>query len=83
MDFVVRTPAQLGQALKARRATEGLTQKDAGKRVGLLPKTISALESTPERSSVESLLKLLAALELELVMREKSRRSKPTRTSEW
>ena len=83
MDFVIRTPTQLGQALKARRAIKKLTQKDAGKRVGLLPKTISALELTPQRSSVESLLKLLSALELELVLRAKSRRPKTSRISEW
>lgn len=83
MDFIIRTPAQLGHALKARRATKKFTQKDVGKRVGLLPKTISALESMPERSSVESLLKLLAALELELVLREKSQEPKPSRRSEW
>lgn len=83
MDFIIRTPAQLGHALKARRATKKLTQKDAGKRVGLLPKTISALELAPERSSVESLFKLLSALELELVLREKSRERKASRLSEW
>lgn len=82
MDFIIRTPTQLGQALKARRTVKKLTQRDAGKRVGLLPKTISALELTPERSSVESFLKLLSALEFELVLREKSG-LKASRTSEW
>ena len=83
MDYLIRTPAQLGDALKARRLTKGVTQKETAKLVGLLPKTISALESTPERSSVESFLKLLSALELELVLREKSTKRKTSRTSEW
>lgn len=83
MDFTIRTPLQLAQALKAQRAGNKLTQQEAGKRVGLLPKTISALESTPGRSSVESLLKLLSALELELVLREKSAKPKAPRKSEW
>lgn len=83
MDYVIRTPAQLRDALKARRSTKGLTQREAAGLVGLLPKTISALESKPERSSVESLLKLLAALELELVLRERSAKSKSSRTPEW
>ncbi|MFL6624003.1 MAG: helix-turn-helix domain-containing protein [Sulfurifustis sp.] len=83
MEFIVRTPSQLGDALKAGRAAKKLTQQEAGGRVGLLPKTISALESKPERSSVESLLKLLSALDLELVLREKSRQPKASRTSEW
>ena len=83
MEFIIRTPPQLGDALKARRATKKLTQQQAGSRVGLLPKTVSGLESKPERSSVESLLKLLSALDIELVLREKSRQSKAARTSEW
>lgn len=80
MNFPIRTAQHLAQALKAQRASHKLTQQEAGKRVGLLAKTISALESTPGRSSVESLLKLLAALDLELVIREKP---KASRKSEW
>lgn len=83
MDYLIRTPAQLGDALKARRLTKELTQQEAARRVGLLPKTISALESAPERSTVESFLKLLSALELELVLRERSTKPKTARTPEW
>lgn len=58
--------------------TQGLTQKTAGEPVGLLPKTVGRLEGTPERSTVESLFKLLSALNLELVIRPKS-----DQASEW
>lgn len=83
MDFTIRTAQHLAQALKAQRAGKKLTQQQTGKRVGMLPKTISALESTPERSSVDSLLKLLAALDMELVLREKSIKPKASRGTEW
>ncbi|MBI3897141.1 MAG: helix-turn-helix domain-containing protein [Gammaproteobacteria bacterium] len=83
MDYVTRTPKQLAQALKAHRAISKASQQDVGRRVGLLPKTISALESTPERSSVESLFKLLSALGLELVLREKTAVQKSSEKSEW
>ena len=83
MDYIIRTPKQLAQALKARRVVTKATQQDVGKRVGLLPKTISALESTPERASVESLLKLLSALGVELVLREKTAAQKSSDKSEW
>jgi HTH-type transcriptional regulator / antitoxin HipB len=83
VDYIIRTPKQLAQALKARRLISKATQNDVGRRVGLLPKTISALESTPERSSVESLLKLLSALGLELVLREKAAALKSSDKSEW
>lgn len=71
MDYPVYTPYQLAQVLRGQRRSKRLTQKVAGQAVGLLPKTVSALESHPERSSVASLFKLLSALELELVLRPK------------
>lgn len=78
MDSTIRTPAQLAQVLRGQRMAQGLTQKAAGEPVGLLPKTVGRLESAPDRSTVESLFKLLSALNLELVIRPKSKQ-----TSEW
>lgn len=68
---LVTTAAQLAAVLRGRRSTRAQTQKQAGARVGLLPKTISALESDPAGSTVASLLKLLSALDLELVLQPK------------
>lgn len=83
METIVRTPQQLAQTLRAQRARKQLTQILAGKHVGLLPKTISALEQKPERSSVESLFRLLSALGLELVIREKPTAGQETSGPEW
>lgn len=83
MNYIVHTPYQLAQALRSQRKSLRLTQKTAGGTVGLLPKTISALESSPQRSSVESLFKLLSALELELVLRPKNDPADQSLTSEW
>lgn len=83
MEYTARTPKQLAQALRAQRASKRLTQRTAGAGVGLLPKTISAMESSPERSSVESLFKLLSALDLELVLRPKSSGSRKSPPAEW
>ena len=83
MDYTVRTPQQLAQALRSQRHSKRLTQKVAGAPVGLLPKTVSALESSPERSSVESLFKLLSALELELVLRPRSSDMDQPTPLEW
>ena len=71
MDYVARTPAQLGPILRSIRAECGLTQQDAGAKVGLKQSTVSAIESDSARSSVETLYKLLSALGLELVVRYK------------
>ena len=72
MENSVHIPQQLGLVLRGRRKSLKLSQAAAAKTVGLLPKTVSALETMPERSSVESVFKILSALELELVLRPKS-----------
>ena len=83
MEILIKTVNQLGQAVRARRTQLKLTQKKTGSTVGLLAKTISALELNPERSSISSLLKLLSALDLELVLRPKDSSSEKTDKLEW
>ncbi len=53
------------------------------RRVACCKKTISALETIPERSSIESLFKLISALDLEMVLQPKSKnqRINPSRES--
>ena len=75
MRTTAQTPKQLGQILKGQRKSQALTQQKAAGRVGLLPKTISKLELDTETSTIESLYKLLSALELELVVQSKSQES--------
>jgi HTH-type transcriptional regulator / antitoxin HipB len=79
MDYTVYTPRQLGQVLKGQRSTQDLTQVEVATSVGLLPKTVSKLERDPDTATLESLFKLLSALQLELVVRSKSTSS----ASEW
>jgi len=83
MDYLILTPNQLASTLKNRRKSLELTQVETAKRVGLLPKTISALESSPERCSVESLFKLISVLDLELSLTEKSSRPEDRQNGEW
>ncbi len=78
-----QTPEQLASVLRGQRQARKLTQKQAASLVGLLPKTISALESDPERGSVGSLFKLLSALGLELVLRPKVVAKPTISQSEW
>lgn len=78
-----QTPEQLASVLRGQRQASKLTQKQAASLVGLLPKTISALESDPERASVGSLFKLLSALGLELVLQPKVGAKPWTSQSEW
>ena len=79
MDYTTATPAQLGLVLQGRRKQLGLTQHQLGTKVGLAQKAVSLLESNPSRTSVERLFRLLSALELQLVLRDK--RQQPE--TEW
>ena len=83
VEYLVQTPAQLAPVLAGARKSKKLTQKSAGALVGLLPKTISGLESVPEKSSLASLFKLLSALEIEMVLRPKNLRGRATPPGEW
>jgi HTH-type transcriptional regulator / antitoxin HipB len=83
MEYPIRTARQLAQALKGWRKNRNLTQAAAALRVGMQPKTISALESEPDPSSLGSLFKLLSALDLELVIRSKSKGAGAPAKGEW
>lgn len=72
MEYLALTPYQLAQVLRGFRRSRGLTQLNAAALGGLLQKTVSNIESAPERTSVESLFKLLSALNVELVLRDKN-----------
>ena len=71
-EYLALTAPELAQVLRGFRKARGLTQREAAARGGLLQKTVSVLETAPERSSIESLYRLLTALEVELVVRQKA-----------
>lgn len=81
MDYLISTLSQLTHALRSARKAHGLSQADTGKLVGLLPKTISALENHPGSATVDSLMKLLSALDLELTITPKARRPSKATTA--
>jgi transcriptional regulator with XRE-family HTH domain len=62
----INTPRDLSAAIKDSRKSKGWTQADLAKRVGVYQRDISNCETKPEKVSVEMLIKLCAALELEL-----------------
>ena len=86
MAYVARTPEQLGQILKSCRLERKLTQQAAGTKVGMKQSTVSVIESDAGRSSVETLYKLLSALQLELVLRDRNGERTPApskKQREW
>lgn len=83
MENFVFTPQQLAHALRSRPKALDLTQKEVAGLVELLPKTVSALETDPDRCSVKSLRHLLAALRLELVLNPRNEGEETKRSAEW
>jgi HTH-type transcriptional regulator/antitoxin HipB len=73
MDQIARTPKQLGAALRRRRRLLRLSQAALGARTNLRQETISALENGEPGTQLRTLLDVMAALELELAVRDRSK----------
>ena len=71
MDYMARTPEQLGSILKSCRTRQGNTQEAVGAKVGIKQTTVSTFEANAARTRVDTLYKLLSALGLELVIRDR------------
>lgn len=79
-EFPIRTTQQLGQILRGFRQEQKLTQKETGTLAGLAQNAISQIEARPGPASLDRIAKVLAALDLEMVIR---RRPAPTPKSGW
>lgn len=72
----VRIPRDLGHAIRqARRGKKNLTQADLATRSGVWQETISKVEAGRGGTKLDTILALLAALELELLVRTRSKGS--------
>lgn len=80
MDYPIKTPTQLGAVLKGYRRERKITQADLGAKVGLPQNAVSEIEASPDRTSLARVFKLLAALDLDLVVRP---RQPITKRSDW
>ena len=72
MEQIARTSKQIGAVLRRRRRSMSLRQGDIGSRTNLRQATISALENGEARTQLRTLIHVLTALDLELVIRERS-----------
>ena len=73
-----RNRSQLIGALKRFRKLAGLTQEDLGQSTGLRQTTISKIETELVDPSLTTLFKLLAALELEIIVQPRQKQ-----TNQW
>jgi len=65
MNDLARTPKQIGSVIQRARKKRALSQKELGEKAGLRQATISLIENGHAAAKIESLLAVLAALDLE------------------
>ena len=79
-EYPIRTPKQLGAILRGFRRERKLTQRAVGKNAGLAQNAISQIETDPGPASLARIARVLAALDLELVVRSRKTDDRP---AEW
>lgn len=69
MDYLLNFPGQLKQHLRSIRKARGLTQAKLAEALGLYQSRIAEIEANPATISVEQFFKVLAALDVRVVLR--------------
>jgi HTH-type transcriptional regulator / antitoxin HipB len=72
MTGIARTPAHIGAALRRQRKLQSMTQTELGHATKLRQATISQLENGEGSVQLKTFTDVLAALNLELVIQERS-----------
>lgn len=73
MEYRVISPQSLGEALRAARKKKGMSQLEVGKSVGIDQPSMSKIERGESSARVDTLFRLLAALEMELVIQPRQK----------
>jgi len=72
MAGIARTPIQLGNEIRERRRQLGLTQEQLANQAGIRQRTVSDIESAGN-ARLDTVMRLLAALDFELVLRARTK----------
>ena len=73
MKHLVRTPKNIGHAIREARKAKSLTQTDLAAMSGVWQETISKIENGSGGTKLETIFALIAALDLELTVTERSK----------
>ena len=73
--MVITTAKMLSHVIREFRYQGDLSQTDVAKLAGTTQSRISAFENEPERTKLETLFKILAGLELELIVQPRKKPS--------
>ena len=79
--YPIRTSEQLIPLFQAFRKQKNLTQAQLATRLGVGQQTVSQLERHPDKATLERLLRALAAMDVEMVLINKSPSEKAPETS--
>jgi HTH-type transcriptional regulator/antitoxin HipB len=74
MELIVRTPRQLANSIRVRRRKLGLSQDQLAAKIGVRQGTLSDIENA-RSARLDTLLRILAVLDLELLVRERTKSS--------
>ncbi|MFZ4746844.1 MAG: helix-turn-helix transcriptional regulator [Sphingomonas sp.] len=66
MNQIVRLPSQLGALIQSERLRRNMTQQQLASLIGKQQKTISAIENGSEGTKLDTLLRVIAILDLDL-----------------
>lgn len=75
MNQIVRLPSQLGAIVQSERLRRGMTQQQLADLIGKQQKTISAIENGTGGTRFDTLLNLIAKLDLDLQIVPRQRKS--------
>lgn len=73
MEHLARTSKDIGHAVRQARKQKQLTQKDLAALSGIWQETISKIETGTTSTKLETVFNLLAALDLELTVNDRSK----------
>jgi HTH-type transcriptional regulator / antitoxin HipB len=79
----IPSPKELALLMSHRRKQLKLSQSEIGQRVGLKQQTISEFELKPEHTQIETLFRLLSALDLKILPKEEANTTATLWKAEW
>jgi HTH-type transcriptional regulator/antitoxin HipB len=83
MKTIATSPASLGHILRAARKKRGLSQTEAGKSVGMDQPTLSKIERGESNARLDTLFRLLAALDMEMTLQPRQKASDTSEGDTW
>lgn len=76
-------PKSLGIILRSVRKSKGLNQTEAGKVVGVDQTTLSKIERGESNARIDTLFRILAALDMELIVRPREKAAETDEGDTW